>query len=162
MALDWKNVKDLKPALQTTINDVILSGHGALTNIGVTTVPANMELWVLAPPGASIADATGQALENMTKITRLGIKNPGNDVLITDTPIVYTAGKEVPDYVLQAPRGIVINPAGPHVIGVEKDTNLSALWVRVAPFIKQGMTVRVFWAACTAMAGAKNQVVVYQ
>ena len=160
MALDWKNVKQLQPPLQTTGDDVILSGHGGLTNTNTTRVPAFVELWLLAPPGASVADETAQALENMTKLTQLGLKNPNSDVLVNDTLIVYTAGKDVPDYTLTAPRGIIIDPQGPHVIGVEQNTRLSELWVRVQPFVKPGKTLRVFWAACTAMAGAKNPVVI--
>jgi hypothetical protein len=160
MSLDWKNVKQLQPPLQTTGSDVILSGHGALNGTGETNVPAQVELWVLAPPGASIADETGQALENMTKLTQLGIKNPDSDVLVNDTPVVYKAGQRAPDYILSPPRGIHIDPQGPHVIGVEKNTRLSELWVRVQPFVKPGQTLRVFWAACTAMKGAKNQVVI--
>lgn len=162
MSLNWKNVRPLEHPLQTTPQDVILSGHGALKKVGMTLVPLGVELWVLAPPGASIADSTGQALENMTKITKLGLKIPNSVMLITDTPVVYTAGQQVPDYTLQAPRGIHINPLGPHVIGVEKDTLLSELWIRVAPFIRAGKTLRCFWAACTAMDGATNPVVLYQ
>jgi hypothetical protein len=159
MALDWTNVKILNRPLQTTGNDVIFSGHGRLSTTGTTTVPPQMELWVLAPPGATIADETGQDLENMMRITQLGIKNPGSDVLINDTPIVYTAGMQPPNYVLSAPRGIHITPGGPHVIGVEEDTRLSDLWVRAQPFMRPGKVLRCFWAACTAMRGAKNPVI---
>jgi hypothetical protein len=160
MALDWNNVKQLNPPIQTTGEDVILSGHGALVGGGATVVPAGVEFWVLAPPGASIADETGQALENTLKLTQLGIKNPHSEILVNNTPNFYKTGAEVPDYTLYPPRGIVIDPNGPHVIGVEKETLLSELWERVQPFIKPGKTIRVYWAACTAMAGAKNPVVI--
>jgi hypothetical protein len=162
MALDWKNVRDLKPALQTTSTDVILSGHGYLATTETTVVPPGIEFWVLAPPGASIADATGQALEDMSLISKLGIKNPGSDVLVNNIPVVYREGSKAPNYILQAPNGIVIKPGGPHIIGVTSDTALIELWQRVAVFVKPGQVIRCFWAACTAMAGAKNQVVVYQ
>jgi hypothetical protein len=63
-------------------------------------------------------------------------------------------------YVLQAPNGITLKPGGPHVLGVTQDTYLSDLWQRVKPFLQQGKTIRCFWAACTAIDGASNPVVV--
>ncbi|MGZ5006496.1 MAG: putative adhesin [Methylobacter sp.] len=162
MTLDWTNVTNLGSPIQTTGDDVIFSGHGAYQFDGETTVPAGVEFWLLSPPGASIADSTGQALEDMTKINKLGIKNVGSDILINNTPIVYRAGSSAPDYILQAPRGIVIKPGGPHILGVESDTKLSDLWARVQPFIKPGQTIRCYWAACTALTGATNPVVLYK
>lgn len=162
MTLDWQNVNNLASPIQTTGDDVIFSGHGAYRYDGETTVPAGVEFWLLAPPGASIADSTGQALEDMKKISMLGIKKTGDDILINNTPIVYSAGSLVPNYVLQAPRGIVIKPGGPHILGVESDTKLSDLWIRVQPFIKSGKTIRCYWAACTAITGATNPVVLYK
>jgi len=163
MAYDWSKVPPLSPPLQTTGNDAIFSGHGALTNTtATTTVPPGVEMWFLSPPGASIADPTGQALENMTKITKLGLLNPGSTVLIPAPPTRYAAGQQVPDYTLYAPNGLVLKPGGPHLLGVTQATLLSALWPRLAPFIKPGQTLRCFWAACTEILGAKNPIVVFQ
>lgn len=162
MTLDWSKVTPLKTPIQTTGDDVIFSGHGEYKFGGETTVPQGVELWLLAPPAASIADSTGQALENMSKISMLGLKNQHSDVLITVTPSLYQAGQKVPDYVLQAPDGIHLKPGGPHLVGVLKDTNLSDLWQRLTPFHKKGKVIRCFWAACTAIDGASNPVVLYK
>jgi hypothetical protein len=163
MPYDWSNVPPLSPPLQTTGNDVIFSGHGALpSSTATTTVPAGVEMWFLSPPGASIADPTGQALESMTKITKLGLLNQGSTVLVPSPPTRYAAGQQVPDYTLYPPNGIVLKPGGPHLLGVTEATRLSALWPRLAPFLKPGQTLRCFWAACTAIDGAKNQVILFQ
>ena len=161
MPYNWSNVKKLGETIQTTGEDVMLSGHGSYdSRHGETQVPEGVEFRVVAPLGASIADSLGQALEDMQPINYLGLKNPGsNDLISVPAVTVYRAGSMAPDYTLHAPRGIVIKPGGPHVLGVEADTQLSALWIRVAPFLKPGKTVRVYWAACTAIDGAKNQVV---
>lgn len=159
LTLNWSGVAPLSPPLTTTPDDVILSGHGAFKFHGETPVPQGFEFWQLAPLGASIADSLGQSLESMKEIVKLGLKNRGSTNLITMFPIIYGAGEMAPNLILQAPRGIIIKPGGPHVIGVEIDTPLSDLWVRVEPFRKEGEVVRVFWAACSVILGAKNPVV---
>jgi hypothetical protein len=45
-------------------------------------------------------------------------------------------------------------------MGVMQKTPLSDLWNRVTPFIKDGKTITVYWAACTALGGATNPVVI--
>ena len=156
---NWSAVHKIKPPLQTAPDDVIFSGHGSFEFNGETAVPLGVEFWVLAPLGASIADSLGQSLENMDRIEKLGLKNPGSNDLINITPTIYESGSTVPNYILHAPRGIIIRPGGPHIIGVETPTPLENLWARLDPFIKEDETIRVFWAACTAIRGAKNQVV---
>jgi hypothetical protein len=162
MTLDWSKVAPLAKPIQTNAADVVCSGHGAFTYKGNTNVPAGIEFWTLAPPGASLADSAGQALESGARITKVGLKNPNSDVLITNTPIVRSAGQEVPNYILQAPRGIIIKPGVAHLIGVEQDTTLEALWPRILAFAKPGVTIRCFWAACTVLDGATNPVVLVQ
>lgn len=162
MSYDWTNVKPLASPIKTNSNDVILSGHGALASSGTTIIPIGVELWIMAPPGATIEDELGQALESQTAISYLGIANPGSNILINNTPVVYRSGVSVPDYILSPPNGITIKPGGPHIIGVTSNQNLSNLWARVTPLLLPGKTTRVFWAACTAIAGAKNQMVVYK
>lgn len=159
MNYEWRNVTPLEQPIQTTGEDVILSGHGAYTFNGETTVPDGIEFHTLAVPAASIADATGQMLESMQKITMLGITTGTPGTLATMVPTVYSAGAKVPNYVLQAPNDLRLTPNGPHLLGVTEDTLLSALWQRVIPFVKAGKTVRCFWAACSAVDGAKNQMV---
>ncbi|QJE01949.1 hypothetical protein HH212_19590 [Massilia forsythiae] len=149
----------MKHPIQTTGLDVIFSGHGTFEYTGETIVPEGFEFWVLAPPGATIADATGQALENRDLISMLGIKNPSSNVLVSDTPVHYAAGEKAPNYLLHPPRGIHLKPGGPHIIGVESPTSLSALWQRAEPFRIEGGIVRCFWAACTAIEHAKNPLV---
>ncbi len=156
---NWSGVAKLKPPIQTTSDDVVLSGHGAFRFDGETIVPDGFECWLLAPLGAGIADSLGQAIESKTKITKLGLKNVGSTDLITVNPIVYGAGEAMPNLVLQPPRDIVIKPGGPHVIGVEETTPLADLWQRVIPFRKTGKVVSVYWAACSVIAGATNPVV---
>lgn len=162
MSLDWSQVRRLAAPIRTTGHDVVLSGHGTFEFQGETLVPEGIELWLLAPPGALIADSAGQALENRTPIFMTGIRNPGSNVLVNNQPIVRRAGESVPNYVLRAPRDILVDPRGPHVIGVERATALDQLWRRLAPFTGAGRTVRCFWAACTAIRGAGNPVVLTQ
>lgn len=163
MSYNWIGVQPLTNPIQTNSNDVILSGHGAFAFNGMTIVPTGVELWLLAPPAASIADSLGQALENRTMINYLGIINPGSNNVIPTQPFIYKAGMSVPNYTLYPPNGIKITPGGPHIICVlGAQQNLSNLWPNVMPFVKPGQSIRVFWAACTAVAGAKNQIVIYQ
>ena len=162
---NWKNVKALPTAIKAVAADVVLSGHGGLPAdklAASTIVPPGIEFWVLCPPGGSIADETGQALENGKTLSMLGILNPGSDTLSNCTATVYKEGASAPDYVLSPPRGISIQPGVPHLLGVEADTPLSQLWLRVSAFVKKGQTIRCFWAACTAIDGATNPVVLYQ
>ena len=65
MTLDWSHVRKLKHPIQTTGLDVIFSGHGTFEYTGETIVPEGFEFWVLAPPGATIADARVQELLNI-------------------------------------------------------------------------------------------------
>lgn len=164
MSKSLNDVSNLSTPIQTTSADVIISGHGAYTHSGETTVPDGFELWVLGPPGASISDPLGGALESGTRITKLGIQSPTTHEWSPVVPTVYAAGTKAPDYSLYAPRGLQLKPGGPHLIGVEGSSGqkLSTLWARVQPFAKPGKKVRVFWAACSAIAGAKNQVVCHQ
>lgn len=162
MSYNWNGVQPLSNPIQTNGNDVILSGHGAFNFNGMTIVPQGIEFWSLAPPAASIADSLGQALENRTMINYLGIINSGNNTVMTTQPFIYKAGMSVPNYTLYPPDGLKIAPGGPHIIGVASQQSLNNLWANVQPFVKPGQTIRVFWAACTAVAGAKNQVVIYQ
>lgn len=162
MNMDFSKISPLVPPILTTGNDVIFSGHGAFTAVGDTTVPEGVEFYMVAPLGATITDSLGQALESMEKITKLGIYSSTTRELSKVIPVIYKAGTKAPNLTLQAPNGIILNPGGPHLIGVTQDTKLSDLWVRLAPFIKHGQTIRVFWAACTAISGARNQTVYYQ
>jgi hypothetical protein len=161
MPFNWSDISPLSPPLKTTGEDVILSGHGSFEFNGETQVPAGVELWVLAPPGGSISDDLGGALESMEVIHKLGVVSPTTHSLSPIPPTRYVAGKSAPNYTLHPPRGIVVKPGGPHIIGSEKDTNLADLWARVQPFVKAGKTTRVFWAACSALSGAKNKVVIH-
>ena len=163
MSYDWSKVPALAKPIQTTMNDVILSGHGALPLApAFTNVPPGVEFIVIPPVGSSMSDVLGQALENCTLISYLGLKNTGSNVLIPVQPNIYTAGSTVPDYVLSFPNGLKLDPNGPHLLGVTANTTLSNLWLRVTPFIQPGKTIRVYWAACTAITGAKNPVIVYK
>jgi hypothetical protein len=162
MTLDWSKVVPLAKPIQTSATDVVCSGHGAFTFKGETTVPAGVEFCVLAPPGASLADSAGQAIESGARITKVGLKNQGSDVLINNTPIIKTAGQQVPNYILQAPDGIIIKPGVAHLIVVGQDTTLEILWPRILAFAKPGVTLRCFWAACTVLDGATNPVVLVQ
>jgi hypothetical protein len=162
MSLNWNKISPLPLPITTTPSDVMLSGHGAFLFNGNTTVPSGMEFWVMAPPGASISDSLGQALESMAKITKLGIYSQQTNELSPISPVIYKSGQTVPNYILQSPNGITLKPGGPHLIGVSSSTMLSELWARVAPFSIKNKTIRVFWAACSAIDKAENQIVYYQ
>ncbi|GEM_PF-6902870 len=156
MPYDFSSVSALSAPLQTTGNDVILSGHGKYDLRGETTVPAGIELWVLAPPGSLLSDATGGALEHMDRITKLAVVSPKTKGLSPVAPTRYAAGSKAPNYMISAPRGLDLRPGGPHILGVEANTYLDALWTRVAPFVKQDRITRVFWACCTELKGQEN------
>ncbi|MDA8231757.1 MAG: hypothetical protein M0006_10500 [Magnetospirillum sp.] len=162
MPIDWSQISVLDPILRTTPDDVVISGHGSYEFDGETAVPAGFELWVPGPPGSTLTDALGGALEHCDPITKLAIRSRTTDSLSPVQPTIYRARANAPDYRLHSPRGITIRPGGPHIIGVEGDDTLSALWARVQPFAKAGRTIRVFWAACTAITGARNQTVLHQ
>jgi hypothetical protein len=146
MNLNWKNVRPYAFPIQTTKDDLIFNGHGAYQSDGdTTTVPDRVELWLLAPIGASISYDTGWALANMKKISRLDIKNPGFDILFDNMPMIYPAGSKAPNLILPPDRRITIKPFSPAVLGVKEDTKLSELW----KFIKPDKTIRCYWAACS-------------
>lgn len=155
-------VPELSKAIITKEGDVIVSGHGSYSGVGETTVPPGVELWVMGPPGSCITDALGGALEKGVKIKKLAIKSKKTGEFIAVEPIVYKAGSKAPDYELHSPRGLHLQPGKPHVIGTEGAVRLSALWARIVPLANKSGTTRVFWAACAAMTGASNQVVVHE
>lgn len=161
MPYDWSKISPLNPSLATTGTDVVISGHGSYEFNGETQVPAGFELWVMAPPGGSISDPLGGALEHGDTITKIAVASQQSATLNAVPITKYAAGKAAPNYVLHAPRNLNLRPGGPHVIGVEENTKLSDLWTRVQTFARPQQTTRVFWAACSAIAGAKNQVVVH-
>lgn len=146
-------------AIQATKNDVVLSGHGSVEiGGGETTVPGGFELVVLAPPGASISDRLGGLIEQGKAVNQLKLAT-GTGGVVQFQPVVYSSGKSCPNYVLHAPRGLALKPGVPHMLGVEKATDLASLWARVQTFHRDGQTTRVYWCACAAMDGAKNQMV---
>jgi hypothetical protein len=157
------SVGSLARPIQATRDDVVISGHGAYTFSGETIVPQGFELWVLGPPGSSISDALGGALEAGERIRTLALRSPRTQEWIPVTPTLYRAGERAPDYVLHPPRGLVLQPGVPHLIGIEgHDQRLSDLWSRIRPLARPGKTVRVFWAACSAIQGARNPMVVHE
>lgn len=156
MPYDFSSISPLSMPIQTTGNDVVLSGHGLYDLSGETIIPAGVELWVLAPPGSLLSDATGGALEHMDRITKLAVVSPKTKALSPVTPTRYAAGSKAPNYTLTAPRGLDVRPNGPHILGVESRTYLDALWARVQVFVKPGAKVRVFWACCAELKGQQQ------
>ena len=146
-------------SIQATKDDVVLSGHGEVElGSGETTVPGGFELVVLAPPGASISDHLGGMIERGETVKQLKIPT-GKGGPVSFEPIVYPAGKKAPNYVLHPPRGLALKPGVPHMLGVEAATPLDKLWERVKVFTRAGKVTRVYWCACAAIEGAKNQMV---
>jgi hypothetical protein len=146
-------------SIQATKNDVVLSGHGSVEiGGGETVVPGGFELVVLAPPGASISDRLGGMIERGEKVKQFKLPT-GASGAIDFKPVVYKAGQKAPNYVLHPPRGLVLKPGVPHMIGVEAETSLEELWKRVKVFSRPGKVTKVFWCACAAMDGAQNQMV---
>ena len=145
--------------IQATKDDVVLSGHGAVdVGTGETAIPGGFELVVLAPPGASISDRLGGMIERGEKVNKLKLPTRASGNIDFD-PIVYSAGKMAPNYVLYPPTGLVLKPGVPHMIGVAKATPLSELWVRIKVFYRTGQVTRCFWCACAAIQGATNPTV---
>ena len=79
--------------IQTTRDDVVFSGHGStLPAAGkVTRVPAGVEFYLLAPPGAAITNRLGQALERGERITELFIRSGVTKQFSPHRHVVYTS-----------------------------------------------------------------------
>ena len=164
MAIGWNEISPLPQPLKLGIDDVVMSGHGSYEFDGETTVPAGFELWVLGPPGATISDALGGAMESGTNITKLALAGGRTPDLAPCIPTRYGPGTQALDYVLHTPTGLSLKPksGGPHMIGVAGHQKLSTLWTRCTPFAKQGKIVRVFWAACSHIRNAEKYCVIHQ
>ncbi len=141
--------------IQTTKDDVVFSGHGStLPPAGkVTRVPSGVEFYLLAPPGAGITDRLGQALERGERITSLYIRSKMTMEFSPHRYAVYTdASGDISNMALHPPRGLDISgTVVPHIIGVERITDLHDLWARARPFIDPRGTTRIFWAACSSL-----------
>ena len=140
--------------IQTTEQDVVFSGHGAVLPAEgiVTRVPSGVEFYTFGPPGTTITDHLGQMLEGGLPIRNLFIISPKTNQRSPLQPSVYTdKSGSIPNLLLESPRKLDIGGKGvvPHIIGVEKVTSLHDLWQRLKPFIKSGKTLRVFWGACS-------------
>ena len=146
--------------IQTTSDDIVFSGHGSsLPAAGkVTRVPAGVEFYLLAPPGAGITNRLGQALERGERITTLYIQSKVTREFSPHRYAVYTSETgDIPNMVLHPPRGLEISgEIVPHLIGVERETDLHDLWARAKPFIKPRAITRVFWAACSSLKPGGN------
>ena len=149
--------------IQTNGDDVVFSGHGStMPPAGkVTRVPSGVEFYLLGPPGASITNRLGNALEAGDRITELFIRSGMTDEFSPHRYKVYTSKSgDVPNMVLHPPRGLDLSgKIVPHIIGVEKNTDLHDLWARAKPFINPRATTRIFWAACSNLRGGDKPVV---
>lgn len=167
----WNGIPPLSTPIKTKENDIVLSGHGSYEFDGETRVPPKFELWILAPPGASISDRLGGALESGEKITKLALLSPKKK-LVEVKPTIYKANTMAPNYTLSTPIGLKLKPksGGPYIIGAHPNQKLSKLWPRIEHLgnlirLKKGqpnMTIRVFWAACSYISGNKNYVVIHK
>ena len=147
--------------IQARQGDFILSGHGHVelaTGLQETLVPSGVEFVVLAPPAASISNALGKDLEEGLAIEALKVRTATGSFSPTHA-FRYPAGSKAPNYVLSPPNGLDLGSGPATLVTVGAKTALKDLWSRVkvgAP----GTTIRCFWAACTALEEAGNQIVV--
>lgn len=146
--------------IQATAKDVVFSGHGKVVLNGETMVPAGFKLVLLSPPGASISDDLGGKLESGAKINGLEIVSPKTHSKSPTQTIVYNAGESAPNLVLQNPDKLKLKPGVPHMIGTFENIELNHLWQRAEQFLEPGKTITCYWAACTALSGASNPVVI--
>lgn len=147
--------------IQATANDVLLSGHGSVeVGQGETVVPPGVRLVVLAPPAASVSNDLASNLESGKAIKGLVIVSPQTGTKNRTEPIIYEEGARVPNYILHPIDGSWLKPGIAHIVGVAQPTTLANLWSRVTPFVKPNQTINCYWAACTALQGATNPVVV--
>ena len=155
----------LATPIQTTADDVVISGHGGLAyDVQQTLVPVGFELWVMGPPGSAISENLGRMLESGAVINKLGIcmttGATGQPIVAEDNawiqaqPKIYAAGGMAPDYTVGPPdQGLVIQESPARIIGVVMDTRLSELWPRLQMYAVDNETIRVFWAACSSIYG---------
>lgn len=147
--------------IQATASDVLCSGHGAIQlDLGETEVPKGINFIVLAPPAGSVANSLASKLESGAKIEALEIVSPITQEKTPTEPIIYEEGQKVPNYLLYPIDGDWLKPGVAHIIGVSEATTLGDLWPRINSFVSGDKTINCFWAACTALKDAKNQVVV--
>ncbi len=142
--------------IQTTIHDVVFSGHGGVNAppIKKTTVPAGVEFWLLAPPGTFLLNHVGWSLETGEKISGLYMRRGGRVSYQLIEPMIYPHGSQLPDLMLSygnfVPKRRVIVP---HVLTTSDDMHLQDMWGRLDPFrtecLKTGRKLRVFWSACS-------------
>ncbi|NEP13852.1 MAG: hypothetical protein F6K14_27355 [Symploca sp. SIO2C1] len=147
--------------IQAISNDVLCSGHGSVElGKGETVVPQGIRFVVLAPPAASVANSLASKLESGAVINGLEILSPKTGEKIPTQPIIYDEGKNVPNYILHPIDGSWLKPGVAHIVGVAQATPLAELWPRITIFTIPNKTIDCFWAACTALKGATNPVVI--
>jgi hypothetical protein len=147
--------------IQATGNDVLCSGHGAIESQSVDTiVPAGVQLVVLAPPAASVANSLASKLESGQPIYGLEIISPQTGLPSPTQPLIYNPGQAAPNYILYPIDGSWLQPGVAHILGVSEATTLEQLWPRITAFVKPNVIISCYWAACTALQGASNPVVV--
>ena len=153
-------------SIQTTIHDVVFSGHGGIYIPPSKTcrVPPGVEFWMLGPPGAMLQNYVGQMLETGEKIEGLFLKKPSRWSYTRTEPNIYAHGAELPDLMLKfgnfVPRD---KKTVPHILTVSETVHLADIWERIDPFrtvsLKAGRTLRVFWGACAEL---DHQTDIYQ
>ena len=134
--------------IQAAGHDIAISGHGEVVIYGgETEVPRGLELVVLAPPGASISDALGRAIEDGKKVEYLELSAHHGRVRFE--PTVYRAGQKCPNYRVKPPLGLRLGTGGPTKVTVSSHTELRKVWDLVRKEVDPRRTLtRVFFLCC--------------
>lgn len=156
--------------ITTTKDDVILVGHGTYLGGAATFIlPPGMELHITQPVGSALTvGAAGVLLANKT-VDRAVLVQPSKKYddfanLGLAAGTVYKAGDRAPNLVLhdlgalKASLQDLAKLGGGHVVYVSADTLLADMLKNdatvksaLALAVQAKKTLRVYWAACTAM-----------
>jgi len=149
-------------SVKVTNKDIVLLGHvsheGGSRN---TRLPANIDLYLLPPPGYNLMINLAAALIDQMEIRQIRLSRDGNPATIIDVPFVeYLGDTDAPDLILQdldALSGWGKRAIGDkkNVVTVGRATSLSELIAsdpKILAALKElpnGEKLKLYWSACS-------------
>ncbi|MBF4507269.1 hypothetical protein IRZ83_11350 [Flavobacterium sp. JLP] len=150
-------------SVQVTNKDVVLLGHGSYSGgVNNTTLPANIDLYLLPPVGYILMTDLAAALISQTKIDKIKLNHDGGSPEIVDAPFaIYRGGGAAPNLTLYnlgdlVPWGEKTIADKKNVVTVSKTTLLSELIqsdpkiLAALKILSKGEKLKLFWSACAS------------
>ncbi|MES2574649.1 MAG: hypothetical protein V4572_06885 [Bacteroidota bacterium] len=148
-------------SIQVTNKDLVLLGHGSYgggtTN---TTLPVEIDLYILQPVGYTLMTDVASALIQQREIRQIRLRHDGRGNDFIDPPIAkYLGGTLAPNFTLYnlgslSEWGKTIIGNKKNVVTVDRDTLLSEL-IKSDPKINEalkqlpkGEKLKLYWSAC--------------